>query len=94
MFEKYNKQSDEDTLTIFEYCSDAREYNSYVALFNNDNILIDDNVEPSDYIDMLLNHFKEVIEPSEYEGYYIILHKGDISKNLNIKKIAGFNSKC
>jgi len=63
-----------------------------VALMDENNELVDDYVDPSDYPDMMVIK-SSVIAPEQYRGYTVKLHSGGMVDDKNVKKSIDFKSK-
>jgi hypothetical protein len=91
-FVNENKNTDDD-ISIFDYVEENEKDGYAVALYNADDELVEDYVDPSDYPSIYVDKKGNVTEPKEYVNYTVGIHTGGLVDNKDIKKTKGFRSK-
>ncbi len=76
------EQTSKSTQSIFEFVADWEPEGYGLALIDTDDNVVTAYIDPSDYPEMIVEKGSKIIYPTEYNGYSIMKHSGQLEKNI------------
>jgi hypothetical protein len=77
--------SSQSTQSIFEFVADWEPEGYGLALIDTDDNVVTAYIDPSDYPEMIVEKGSKIIYPTEYNGYFIMKHSGQLEENIGKK---------